>query len=148
MTTAPGAQLVISSSLNVKNPGRFSQQPPLVRPNQGIRASSRRISCLQRRPSGARALPLTLSARSPAPRPAHLPPRVPPVPPLGFSQRGASRQSALAKCAHRRWSPTAFDLSVGLRTLPSLWWYFLFFVPPTCTCFSPSRHNSHLPVAL
>lgn len=50
VTAAPRAQPVISSSLNVKNPGRFSRQPPLVRPDQGIRASSRPIGCLQQGP--------------------------------------------------------------------------------------------------
>lgn len=54
MARAPGAQLVISSLLNVKNPGRFSKQPLLVRPNQGISASSRRILCPRHQPGGAR----------------------------------------------------------------------------------------------
>ena len=97
MTTAPGAQLVISSSLNVKNPGRFSQQPPLVRPNQGIRASSRRIRCLQLRPSGAR------TARAlPRPCPRAAPPRAPPT-----------RSPASRLCS--RWGFLSVELLGSLR---------------------------------
>lgn len=63
--TAPGAQLVISSLLNVKNPGCFSQQPPHVRPNQGISTSSSQISCPKHQPGGAG--PASCSAPDPAP---------------------------------------------------------------------------------
>lgn len=63
--TAPGAQLVISSLLNVKNPGCFSQEPALVRPNQGISLSSSQINCPKHQPGGAG--PASRGAPDPAP---------------------------------------------------------------------------------
>lgn len=96
VATAPEAQLVISSLLNVKNPGRFSQQPPLVRLNQGSSASSKQISCPQRQPRCTRppacTMHLTLSAS-----PSHLPPTRHAGRPPRFSPRGTS----LAAC-HRQ----------------------------------------------
>ena len=154
VTAAPRAQPVISSSLNAKNPGRFSQQPPLVRPDQGIRASRRPISCLQHRSRCAPPAWCTWPCpRSPAPPTCH--PQVTPVqPPPGFSRRGASWQPALAECDHRTvshglWLPgsdSAGHFSFYFLTLPPSLFSSLTQLPSPSSSLDPNRCASLCPV--
>lgn len=123
VATAPEAQLVISGLLNVKNPGRFSQQPPLVRLNQGSSASSKRISCPQRQPRSPARL-----RRAPDTHQAWAATAVLRVEPAW--------RPAMAEYDHRRWSHPAFDLSdvVG-STLPLLRYFWD--LPSSLLHFSP-----------